>query len=112
MGIPVCSAYFLNSSQPRVTSRDSRPPGFASNPVWRMAVFALLVPSPASHLASSIATDRPVPARSRAIAAPTIPAPMTTTSTVARTGVVARLLLGITPRSSSGRWRWRLPAIG
>src|SRR4029079_18222578 len=55
-------------------------PGLASKPVCRMAVLALLVPSPTSSRASTRATRRWVPASSRLIAEPTIPAPMTATS--------------------------------
>ncbi len=80
VGIPVASAYVARSSEPRRTSRASRVPGSASNPVWRIAVFALLVPSPTSSRASSQTTRSAVAASDRAIAAPTTPAPTTTTS--------------------------------
>jgi hypothetical protein len=59
---------------------DSSVPGVASKPVCRIAVLALLVPSPTSLRASSSATDSSWPDNSRAMADPTMPAPMTTTS--------------------------------
>ncbi len=55
--IPVRSAYSRSSALPRATSRLSRVPGVASNPVCRMAVFALDVPVPTSS-AASIRTQR------------------------------------------------------
>ena len=45
------------------------------------AVLALLVPSPTSDFASMRATDSEVAASSRAMAEPTMPAPITATST-------------------------------
>src|SRR3954453_1170345 len=55
-------------------------PGFASNPVCRIAVFALLVPAPTSGPASSSTHRVPRRLRSRATAQPTAPAPTIATS--------------------------------
>jgi len=57
-------------------------PAAASKPVCRIAVFALLVPVPTSSAASINATSSWYSDSSRAIAAPTTPAPITTTSNV------------------------------
>ncbi len=51
--IPVSCAYSRSSEDPRVTSLLSSVPGPASNPVWRIAVFAFDVPVPTSSAASS-----------------------------------------------------------
>ena len=48
-GIPAASAYSRSSALPRLSSRLSRVPGLASNPVCRIAVFALDVPVPTSR---------------------------------------------------------------
>ena len=59
-------------------SPDSKVPGLASNPVCRMAVLALLVPSPTSSRASIRAIRPRWPASARAMAEPTMPAPTIT----------------------------------
>src|SRR6476659_11199592 len=65
---------------PRATRLDSIVPGLASNPVWRIAVFALLVPAPTSGPASTRTQRAPWRVSSRATAQPTAPAPTTATS--------------------------------
>jgi hypothetical protein len=55
-------------------------PGTASNPVCRMAVLALVVPVPTSLPASTSTQDSSYWASVRAIAVPTTPAPMISTS--------------------------------
>jgi hypothetical protein len=52
----------------------------ASKPVCRIAVLALLVPSPMSSRPSTTATESRYPASVRAIADPISPAPTTATS--------------------------------
>src|SRR5262249_19121023 len=62
------------------TSSDSIDPGVVSKPVWRIAVFALLVPAPTSAAASTSAHEAPRRVSSRATAQPTTPAPTIATS--------------------------------
>ena len=59
-------------------------PGVASYPLCSSAVLALLVASPTSPRASSSATESRYALSSRAMAAPTIPPPMTATSYLRR----------------------------
>src|SRR6187401_3461135 len=78
--MPTSSAYAVSRSCPRATRRAWRVPGFASKPVWRIAVFALLVPAPTSAPPSIRAMRKSKRASSRAIADPTSPAPTMATS--------------------------------
>ena len=68
---------------PAAPGADSSEPGSVSNPVWRMAVLALDVPSPTSAARSRTTTEAPSRARWRAMAQPTTPAPTTATSHLA-----------------------------
>ena len=79
-GIRAAEAYSRSSPEPRLSSRLSRLPGLASNPVCRIAVFAFDVPVPTSVAASTSTRSSEYAASVRAIAAPTTPAPMITTS--------------------------------
>ena len=79
-GIRAAEAYSRSRPEPRLSSRLSRLPGLASNPVCRIAVFAFDVPVPTSVAASTSTSSSEYAASVRAIAAPTTPAPMITTS--------------------------------
>src|SRR6478609_3523071 len=70
----------MSRSCPLATRRASRVSGLASKPVWRIAVFALLVPAPTSAPPSISAMRKSKRASSRAIADPTSPAPTMPTS--------------------------------
>ena len=90
-GIPASAAYERSRALPRLSSRLSRLPGLASNPVCKMAVFAFDVPVPTSQAASASTTSSEYRASVRAIAVPATPAPMITTSaTSAKVRVTAR----------------------
>ena len=76
-------------------------------------MLALLVPSPTSSRASTSATRRSVPASSRAIAAPTMPAPMTATSYGdALSRHQPRLALGARPAAARQRAEMLGRAVG
>ena len=72
--MPAASAYERSRALPRLSSRLSRVPGLASNPVCRIAVFALDVPVPTSGAASTSTRSSEYRASVRAIAVPTTPA--------------------------------------
>ena len=52
-GMPAAAAYERSRALPRLSSRLSRLPGVASNPVCKIAVFAFDVPVPTSAAASA-----------------------------------------------------------
>src|SRR5581483_4271354 len=64
------------------SNRDSSVPGLASKPVCKIAVFAFDVPVPTSFAASTSTQSSAYADSVRAIAVPTTPAPMITTSAV------------------------------
>src|SRR4051812_30080694 len=78
--MPTVPAYSPSLRKPVGSSFASSVPGFASKPVWWIAVLALLVPVPTSAAASTSAQETPRLVSSRAIAAPTTPAPTMATA--------------------------------